>query len=120
MQPQPGHSKEGEYDKPHTRIDDLFGQRCTDRASSGLVSARAAVRHGHAALNYLALVVASNCLSSRTHAGDAHDFFAECFINFPRSMRGRRVNATRELQHYTSARKFFVLGALVPAMLLAT
>ena len=33
------------------------------------------------------------------------------------SMRWRRVTATRELQHYTSLRKFFVLGALVPAML---
>ena len=35
-------------------------------------------------------------------------------------MRRRRVTATRELQHDTSLRKFFVLGALVPAMLLAT
>ena len=33
---------------------------------------------------------------------------------------GARVTATRELQHDTSLRKFFVLGALVPAMLLAT
>ena len=35
-------------------------------------------------------------------------------------MRGRRVTATRELQLYSSLRKFFVLGALVPAVLLAT
>ena len=35
-------------------------------------------------------------------------------------MRRRRVTATRELQHDTSVRKFFALGALVPAMLLAT
>ena len=33
---------------------------------------------------------------------------------------GARATATRELQHDTSLRKFFVLGALVPAMLLAT
>ena len=33
---------------------------------------------------------------------------------------GARVTATRQLQHNTSLRKFFVLGALVPAMLLAT
>ena len=53
-------------------------------------------------------------------ASDAHGFFAESFINCRRSMRARRVTATWELQHYTSLRKFFVLGALVPAMLLAT
>ena len=33
---------------------------------------------------------------------------------------GARVTATRELQHDTSLKKFFVLGALVPAMLFAT
>ena len=33
---------------------------------------------------------------------------------------GARATATRELQHDTPLRKFFVLGALVPAMLLAT
>ena len=53
-------------------------------------------------------------------ASDAHDFFAECFINCQQSMRKRRVTATRELQHNTFLRKFFALGALVPAVLLAT
>ena len=43
-------------------------------------------------------------------ASDAHDFFAECFIGCRRSIRRRRVTATRELQHDTSLRKFFVLG----------
>ena len=53
-------------------------------------------------------------------ASDAHDFFAECFIVCRRSMRRRRVTATLDLQHDTSLRQFFVLGALVPATLLAT
>ena len=53
-------------------------------------------------------------------ASDAHDFFAKWFINCRRSMRGRRVTATRELQLYTSVREFFVLGAPILAMLLAT
>ena len=56
----------------------------------------------------------------RSCASDAHHFFAECFIGYRRSMRTRRVTATRELQHDTSLRKFFVLGALVPVVLLAT
>ena len=51
---------------------------------------------------------------------DAHDFFAKCFIGCRRSMRRRQVTATRELQHDTSLTKFFVLGALVLALLLAT
>ena len=51
---------------------------------------------------------------------DAHDFFAECFIGCRRSMRRRRVTATREWQHDMSRRKFFVLDGLVPAMLIAT
>ena len=37
-------------------------------------------------------------------ARDAHDFFAECFNGCRRSMRGRRVAATREFQQYTSSR----------------
>ena len=57
---------------------------------------------------------------SRSDASDAHDFFAVCFIGCRQSMRKRRATATRQLQHNTSLRKFFVLGALVPAMLLAT
>ena len=28
-----GHSKEGGYDKPNNRVDDLFGQRCRNRAN---------------------------------------------------------------------------------------
>ena len=53
-------------------------------------------------------------------SSNAHDFFAGCFIGCRQSMRRRRVTATCELQYDTSLRKFFVLGALVPAMLLAT
>ena len=60
--------------------------------------------------------VCVSCICS----SDALGFFAESFTNCRRSMRGRRVTATRELQHDTSVRKFFVLGALVPAMFLAT
>ena len=55
------------------------------------------------------------CVSC-TSSSDAPDSFAECFIG---CLRGRRVTATRVLQHCTSLRKFFVLGGLVPAMLLA-
>ena len=53
-------------------------------------------------------------------SSDAHDFFAECFSGCRPSIGRRRVTATRDLQHDTSLRKFFVLGALVPAMLLAS
>ena len=43
------------------------------------------------------------------------------FAHTRQSMRNGRVTATRQLQHDdTSLRVFFVLGALVPAMLLAT
>ena len=74
---------------------------------------------------YSALSVASNCLRGMSlclvhSSSDAHDSFAECFIGCRQRMRRRRATATRELQHDTSLRKFFVLGALVPAMLLAT
>ena len=57
---------------------------------------------------------------SRCGASDAHHFFAERFIGYRQSIRRRRVIATRELQHNTSLKQFFVLGALVPAMLRAT
>ena len=57
---------------------------------------------------------------SRSGANDAHRFFVECFSGCHQSMRTRRVTATRQLQHNTSQRKFFVLGAPVPFMLLAT
>ena len=57
---------------------------------------------------------------SRCGASDAHHFFAECFIGCQQRMRRKQITATRELQHDTSLRKFFVLGSLVPAMLLAT
>ena len=53
-------------------------------------------------------------------SSDAHGFFTECFIGCQQTMRRRRVTATRELQHDTSLRNFFVFGALVPATLLAT
>ena len=56
-----------------------------------------------------------SCISSC----DAHDSFAECFIGHWHSMRKRRVTATRQLQRNTSLKQFFVLGALVPAMLVA-
>ena len=57
---------------------------------------------------------------SRFCASDAHDFFVECFMDCRRIMRRRRASWARVLQHNTSVRKFFVLGALVPAVLLGT
>ena len=75
---------------------------------------------GDTSCNYLALNVASNCLSSHTHR---HVFVSRALVHVMRTISsrsvslvvggacaGRRVTATRELQHYTSLKQFFGLG----------